>query len=108
MLLWLSGRNKGTLNYTSRKYWIIDYFATMDSICEDLGIPRQQIKETNCSDRFIIFAHKSWLKCLLKKKKIIEFPIHSNIIDWHDWHRTVNVGHPWTTVHITVSLFILP
>lgn len=76
----------------------------MDAICEDLFIPRQQIKETKCSDRFIIFTHKSWLKYLLKKKKIIEFPIYTNIVDWNDWQKSTNIGHPWTTAYITVSL----
>lgn len=77
---------------------------TMESLCLELGIPRRHIKETKCPYRFTVLCHKSWLKCLLDKHKLIDFPSHLQLDDWPTSTGT-NIGHAWSTVHLCVSVF---
>lgn len=73
----------------------------MDSICLELGIPRKQIKETKYQDRYILLAHKSWLHCLIKYKKLIDFPIFMGLEEWPS-NDAVNEYSSWTTIYINV------
>lgn len=68
----------------------------MDTLCNDLGIPKNQIKNTKTTNRFIVLASKSWLKFLVKHKKVIDFPIYESD-QWPDYEK------PWMIVNFCVS-----
>lgn len=69
----------------------------MDIIHRELGIPKQQIKDTKTDNRFVVLAHKSWLKYLMKHKKVGDFPVYHNLDQWPD------NGKSWMIVNFCVS-----
>lgn len=73
----------------------------MDSICQEIGIPKKQIKETKKPDRYIVIVHKSWLKCLMQQKRVPKFPIHDGFDEWPSSEN--GLGHAWTLTYVTVS-----
>lgn len=73
----------------------------MDTICQELGIPRKQIKSTKVVDRYLIAVHKSWLQCLLVQKKLAEFPIYLGADEWPAGGKYSS--HAWTNVYISVK-----
>lgn len=73
----------------------------MDSICQEIGIPKKQIKETKKPDRFVAIVNKSWLKCLVQQKRLAKFPIHNGFDEWPASENSL--GHAWTLAYITVS-----
>lgn len=77
----------------------------MDSLNQDLGIPRKQVRETKKPHRFIVICHKSWLKCLMQQKRVGKFPIHSGFDEWPASEKTL--GHAWTMAYFAVSRFDL-
>lgn len=73
----------------------------MDVICQELNIPRKQIKETKVSDRFIILTKKSWLQLLIQNGKFSDFPVYNGLDEWPSYDN--NIGHTWCKVYINVS-----
>lgn len=53
----------------------------MDVICQELGIPHKQIKETKRPNRFIVVSHKAWLRCLIQENCLTKIPIHPGPLD---------------------------
>lgn len=76
----------------------------MDVICQELGIPRKQIKETKRLGRFIVIVHKSWLKCLVKESILSKFHIHPGFDEWPN--NADSLGPDWTLTYFTVIKFI--
>lgn len=74
----------------------------METICQELGIPRKQIKETKRSDRFIVIVHKSWLKCLSQQNSVAKFPIHPGFDEWPN--NEENIKQDWSLTYFTVKL----
>lgn len=72
----------------------------MDVICQELGIPRKQIKDTKRLGRFIVIVHKSWLKCLVKDNLISKFPVHPGFDEWPSTKESI--GRDWTLTYFTV------
>lgn len=72
----------------------------MEAICRELGIPRNQIKETKCSNRFLVIVHKSWLKCLLQQSSVSKFPSHPG---FDEWPTSEEIGEDWTLAYFTVN-----
>lgn len=78
----------------------------MDLICQELGIPKKQIKETSNRDRFIVVVKKSWLKNIVQTGKIGEFVTHpAGFDEWPGFG--CNVGYSWTKVYIHVSFYFI-
>lgn len=75
----------------------------MDSICQEIGVPRKQIKETKRSDRFIVIAHKSWLKCLVQEKCVVKFPTHPGFDEWPT--NSESLGCDWSLCYFAVSFY---
>lgn len=73
----------------------------MDIICQELSIPRKQIKETKIKDRFIILTKKSWLQLLIQNGKFSDFPVYNGLDEWPSYDN--NIGHNWCKVYINVS-----
>lgn len=72
----------------------------MDVICQELGIPRKQIKETKRLDRFIVIVYKSWLKCLIQDNNFTKFPIHPDFDEWPN--NGESIGQDWSLSYFTV------
>lgn len=72
----------------------------MDTICQELGIPRKQIKQTKRPDRFIVIVHKSWLKSLVQDNILSKFPVHHGFNEWPN--NEESVGPDWSLTYITV------
>lgn len=72
----------------------------MDTISQELGIPRKQIKDTKRADRFIVVAHKIWLKCLLQENSLTKFPIHPGFDEWPI--NAESIGRDWSLTYFTV------
>lgn len=71
----------------------------MESVCEDLGIPKQHVqKVTGSPDRFLVVVDKGWLRCLDEQKKLQEFPVYSGL----DQRVQSYLGHPWTKVYFQI------
>lgn len=73
----------------------------MDALFQELGIPRKQIKETKSSNRFIVVAHKKWLKCLLQEKNVSKFFSHPGFDEWPNNEKSL--GQDWSMVYIMVT-----
>lgn len=73
----------------------------MDYLIQELNIPRKQISETTTKNRFKCIAHKSFLKNLLKNKKLSNFQVHPQPID--EWPAQKDLGSNWVQVYIVVS-----
>lgn len=73
----------------------------MEAIIQDLSIPKRQIRETRCPNRFQLLAHKSWLKLISQSGKVSsDFPLYST--EAFEWPR----GGPssaWSRVYVSVS-----
>lgn len=72
----------------------------MDVICQELSIPRKQIKETKRPGRFIVIVHKSWLKSLVKENILAKFPTHPGFDEWPS--SADSIGREWTLTYFTV------
>ncbi len=75
----------------------------MDTLCSDLGIPKHQIKTTKTDNRFIVLSHRSWLKCLIKQKKVNDFPIYS-LGQWPDNGKQSDKFKSWMILNVSVSV----
>ena len=73
----------------------------METLCQELGIPRKQIKETKRLNRFIVVAHKNWLKCLVQENNVEKFPIHPGFEEWPN--NEENIGQDWSLAYFTVT-----
>lgn len=73
----------------------------METLCSDLGIPKQQIKNTKTTNRFVVLTSKSWLKCLIKHKKVNDFPIY-NFEQWPDNGKTSDQFKSWMIINFYV------
>lgn len=78
----------------------------MDSLYSELGIPKQQIKNTKTTNRFIVLTSKSWLKCLMKHKKVNDFPVY-NLEQWPDNGKSCDQFKSWMIVNFCVSKYYL-
>lgn len=75
----------------------------MEALCQELGIPRKQIKETKYSDRYIVIVHKSWLQCLITQNSVSPFHIHPG---FDEWPNSDEIGQDWALTYFTVNSFI--
>lgn len=73
----------------------------MDYLCQELNIPKKQISETTTKNRFKCIAHKSFLKNLIKAKKLSNFQVYPQAID--EWPQQKDLGCNWEQVYIVVS-----
>ncbi|XP_044759214.1 WD repeat-containing protein 81 [Coccinella septempunctata] len=73
----------------------------MDSLVEELGIPRKYLKNTIRNDILTACVHKSWLKSLVKYSKLIEFIEKCNKQDIWSSNEDSNIF--WE--HILVQVF---
>lgn len=73
----------------------------MEVLCQELAIPRKQIKETKRPNRFIVVAHKSWLKNLVQGNTVSKFPSHPGFDEWPT--NEAGIGQDWSLVYITVN-----
>lgn len=75
---------------------------TMEAIIQDLNIPKRQIRETGCPNRFQLLAHKSWLKLISQSGKVSsDFPLYKT--EAFEWPH----GGPssaWSRVYVSVSI----
>ncbi|KAF5295182.1 hypothetical protein FQR65_LT10570 [Abscondita terminalis] len=72
----------------------------METLVEELGIPKRYIKTTSAEDKFIVLVHKSWLKSLLKYSKLTEFTEKAKLDSWSELDDDVGLG--WTKIFIRV------
>lgn len=72
----------------------------MEYLCQELYIPRKQIVETTTKNRFKCIAHKSFLKNLVKNKKLDNFKIYPQVVD--EWPLQKDLGSNWEQVYIVV------
>lgn len=72
----------------------------MDTISQELGIPSKQIKDTKRPDRFIVVAHKTWLRCLYQENSLTKFPIHPGFDEWPI--NEESIGRDWSFTYFTV------
>lgn len=73
----------------------------METLSGDLGIPKHQIKITKTTNRFIVLTSKTWLKILMKHKKVTDFPIYDSD-QWPDYGKSCKFK-TWTIVNFCVS-----
>lgn len=73
----------------------------MDYLCQELNIPRKQVVETTTNNRFKCIAHKSFLKNLIRNKKLTNFLAYPQAID--EWPQQKDLGCNWEQVYIVVS-----
>lgn len=71
----------------------------MDTLCQELGIPRKQIKETKHPNRFIIVANKNWLKCMVQENIVSKFPAHPG---FEEWPNNESIGQDWSLAYFMV------
>lgn len=76
----------------------------MDYLCLELNIPRKQILETTTKNRFKCIAHKSFLKHLIKDKKLSSFKVYPQVID--EWPEQKDLGSNWEQIYIVVRVTI--
>lgn len=76
----------------------------MDVICQELGIPWKQIKETKRLNRFIVIVHKSWLSCLAQDSSLTKFPIHPGFDEWPSDEGSI--GQDWSLAYFTVIAYL--
>lgn len=74
----------------------------MESICQEIGVPRKQIKKTKRSDRFIVIVHRAWLSCLVQEKCVAKFPSHPGFDEWPTTDD--GCGRDWTRTYFVVSI----
>lgn len=72
----------------------------MDYICQELNIPRKQIKETGVKNRFKCIVHKSFLKTLVKCKKISGIRLYPSPLD--EWPKLTELGSNWELIYLVV------
>lgn len=72
----------------------------MDSVWQELTIPRKQIRETKRRDRFIVITHRSWLKSLLQKNVVSKFPVHPGFEEWPI--NEESIGQDWSLAYFNV------
>lgn len=72
----------------------------MDYICQELNIPRKQIKDSGVKNRFKCIVHKSFLKILVKSKKIAGVRVYPNALD--EWPRSNELGSNWEQIYLVV------
>lgn len=75
---------------------------TMEVLCQELGVPRKQIRETNKSDRLMVIVHQSWIKCLVEQKRVAKFPVHAGFGEWPDGD--TDLGNSWKLTYFMVNL----
>lgn len=73
----------------------------MDTIYQEIGVPRKQIRETQRSDRFIVITNRSWIKCLIQQKQIAKFPCHPGFDEWPT--KNDDLGNDWCLTYFVVS-----
>ncbi|XP_037033501.1 WD repeat-containing protein 81 [Bradysia coprophila] len=73
----------------------------MDALCCDLRIPKHQIKSTKTDNRFVVLTNRSWLKCIIKQKKVGDFPIY-NSDRWPDNSKQSDKLDTWLILNISV------
>ncbi|KAJ8975302.1 hypothetical protein NQ317_011644 [Molorchus minor] len=71
----------------------------METIFEELGIPKKYLKKTNTEDRYIALVHKSWLKSLVKHMKLTEFLEKTRLEAWPMTEE--EVGLSWIKIFIS-------
>lgn len=76
----------------------------METVCQELGIPRKQIRNTKRTNRFIVITHKSWLKCLSQQQSLAKFPIHPGFDEWPSDEE--HIGQDWALTYFTVNIAI--
>lgn len=74
----------------------------MEYICQELSIPRKQIKETNTKNRFKCIVQKNFLKVLIKSKKIINVKTYPGVID--EWPQSKDFGTSWEQIYLVVCV----
>ncbi|XP_055382745.1 WD repeat-containing protein 81 [Condylostylus longicornis] len=70
----------------------------METVCEEIGIPKAHLKETLSSDRFLLTVNKNWLKLLKLDKKIYDFPTYKS----NERKILPELGHPWIKTFIQI------
>lgn len=73
----------------------------MESICQEIGVPRKQIKETKRIDRHVVIVHRAWLSCLVQEKCVAKFPCHPGFDEWPTTDD--GCGRDWTLTYFVVS-----
>lgn len=76
----------------------------MDALCQELGVPRKQIRETTKSDRLMVIVHQSWIKCLVEQKRVSKFPVHAGFDEWPVSEDGLP-GNGWKLTYFTVSTY---
>lgn len=76
----------------------------MDLISNELDIPRRQISEGLNENRYLILAHKSWVKSLMQHGRVSHFSDapSEQLLEW-PWD-TSSIGDCWKQIFITVSI----
>lgn len=72
----------------------------METVSNELNIPKKQIKETNTKNRFILIAHRKFLQNLVKNKKLSNFRVYPGVID--EWPSTKELGNAWEQIYLVV------
>lgn len=72
----------------------------MEVICQELNIPKKQIKETTAKNRYICIAHKNFLRNLVKHKKLGYFHHYPHTID--DWPQQKELEPSWEHIYLVV------
>lgn len=72
----------------------------MEALCQELGIPRKQIKKTKHPDRYIVIAHKSWLQCLITQNSVSPFHVHPG---FDEWPNIEEIGQDWSLTYVMVN-----
>ncbi|KAJ6646400.1 WD repeat-containing protein 81 [Pseudolycoriella hygida] len=73
----------------------------METLRHDLGIPKHQIRTTKTDNRFVVLANKSWLKCLLKHKRVNQFYTY-DLDQWPDNSKQCDKLKSWMIVNFCV------
>lgn len=76
----------------------------MDALCQELSIPKKQIKETKRSDRFLVIVHKTWQKNLVQQNCVNTFQVHPG---FDEWPNKDEIGQDWSLTYFTVEIYFL-